>query len=231
MKLRGQRIELGEIEATLAELPGVAEAAVVVHDLGASGPFLAAYVALRSGTPFDARELRARAANRLTDSMLPAFWTELASLPKSTAGKVDYTALPRPSQATAPLRRPARDGIELAIAGIWAGLLDRTEIERNESFFDLGGHSLLAMRALARMNAALGAALSLADFFNEPTVEALAARIERSRVTEPAAGSAPREEPIEEHLDQGDLAEIRTQLAGLADDEIDDLLRRALGDA
>jgi hypothetical protein len=87
------------------------------------------------------------------------------------------------------------------------------------------------MRALARMNATLGATLTLAAFFREPTIEALAGRIERARAAEPPDRSAPRDEPIEEHVDAAELAEIRAQLASLGDDEIDELLLRALGDS
>ncbi len=228
VKIRGQRIELGEVEAVLAAQPGVAEAAVVIHDLGASGPVLAAYLALRAGPPPAARELRARAAELLPDAMLPAFWTELPSLPKTASGKIDYKALPRPAQMKAPLREPPEGELERAIAEIWSSLLERTDFERNESFFNAGGHSLLAMRALARMNGTLGASLSLAEFFKEPTIAALAALIARAH----AAGIAPTsatDDPIEEHVDPAELAEIRAELEGLGDEEIDALLRRALG--
>jgi hypothetical protein len=224
VKIRGQRIELGEIEAVLASQSSVAEAAVVVHDLGANGPALAAYVTMRGGNALDASELRRSAARSLADSMLPVFWTALPSLPRTVSGKVDYKALPRPEHMNQPLRRPPQGPIELAIADIWTSLLDRSAIERDESFFSAGGHSLLAMRALARMNGALGATLSLATFFKEPTIEGLAAEIARR----PAAEPRLERDPIEEHVDPKELAEIRAQLADLEDDEIEALLLRAL---
>jgi amino acid adenylation domain-containing protein len=224
VKIRGQRIELGEIEAVLASQSSIAEAAVVVRDLGANGPALAAYVVMRGGNALDASELRRCAARSLADSMLPVFWTELPSLPKTVSGKIDYKALPRPEHRNQPLRRPPQGPIELAIADIWTSLLDRSAIERDESFFSAGGHSLLAMRALARMNGALGATLSLAAFFKEPTIEGLAAEIARM----PAAERRLEPDPIEEHVDPKELAEIRAQLADLEDDEIEALLLRAI---
>jgi hypothetical protein len=156
--------------------------------------------------------------------MLPVFWTALPSLPKTVSGKVDYKALPRPEHLAQPLRRPPQGPTELAIANIWMSLLDRSAIERDESFFSAGGHSLLAMRALARMNGALGATLSLAAFFKEPTIQGLAAEIART----PAAERRLEPDPVEEHVDPKELAEIRAQLADLSDDEVEALLLQAL---
>ena len=72
-----------------------------------------------------------------------------------------------------------RTPAEEALAGIWAGLLDRQQIGVHESFFDLGGDSLLATRMIARVRAVLGVELPLrALFFGTPTIAALAERIE-----------------------------------------------------
>jgi amino acid adenylation domain-containing protein len=231
VKVRGQRIELGEIEAVLAAQPSVAEAAVTVQDLGANGVALAAFLTMRDGAPLDARELRRSAANSLADAMLPSYWTALPSLPKTPSGKIDYKALPRPAHLQQSLSRPPQGPLETGIAEIWASLLERAQLERDESFFSAGGHSLLAMRALSRMNGTFGTALSLAAFFKDPTIAGTAAEIERLRTAHAGGAPPPPSIAIEERLDPDDLAEIRSQLAELDDDAIDELLRRALDEA
>ncbi len=47
-------------------------------------------------------------------------------------------------------------------------------------FFDLGGHSLLALRMINEINKTLSVRLNVPDFFQHPTIEQLAATIERS---------------------------------------------------
>ena len=44
----------------------------------------------------------------------------------------------------------------------------------HDNFFDLGGHSLAAMRALGLLRAQFDAELTIASFFEHPTIEAYA---------------------------------------------------------
>ncbi len=229
VKLRGLRIEPGEIESVLAAHPGVSEAAVVVYELAEAGPTLAAYVAMRSGATLDAKALRAHAAERLPDYMLPALWTPLAALPKTTGGKIDYRAFPPPAGIASANGDPPQGATECAIAEVWSELLGRNDVGRGESFFALGGHSLLAMRALSRINQRFGVTLGFAAFFREPTIAALGAEIARLLASATAPDSSENER-IEELLDPAELAEIRAQLAQLDDDAIETLLLQALGE-
>ena len=56
------------------------------------------------------------------------------------------------------------------MAGIWAEVLHRPRVGRNEDFFDLGGHSLLAAQASGMINDALAVDLTLRELFEAPTV-------------------------------------------------------------
>ncbi|MGY6217872.1 AMP-binding enzyme, partial [Methylolobus aquaticus] len=90
LKLRGYRIEPGEIEAALRQLPGVVEAAVVLHEAATTGPQLVAYVA-GNGLAEDA--LRAALQQRLPAYLLPQRIMVLERLPRLASGKLDRRAL------------------------------------------------------------------------------------------------------------------------------------------
>jgi acyl carrier protein len=49
-----------------------------------------------------------------------------------------------------------------------------------DDFFSVGGHSLLAMRLLGGVRSKYNVEVSLASFFEEPTIQALAAHVERA---------------------------------------------------
>jgi hypothetical protein len=92
---------------------------------------------------------------------------------------------PRPALAEAFVA--PRDPAEEQIAEIWRELLGLEEIGVADNFFELGGHSLLATQVLARLRGGRGSELTLAGFFETPTVAGLAQRL--------AAGLAARDEP------------------------------------
>ncbi len=69
-----------------------------------------------------------------------------------------------------------RDGLEAALAGIWAEVLgmapDRVGV--NRGFLEMGGDSLAAVRVLGRVRDALGVEVTLVNLFAAPTVAGLA---------------------------------------------------------
>ena len=117
---------------------------------------------------------------RLPEFMIPAVFTELASLPLTPSGKLDRAALPgpdaRPGLAGGYVA-PATPAQEL-LAGIWAQVLGVDRPGASDSFFDLGGHSLLATQMISRIGAVFGAEVTLADLFDQPTIAGLATVIE-----------------------------------------------------
>src|SRR6185295_7205889 len=123
LKLRGFRIEPGEIEAALVRHPGVLQAAVVA-DREASGGRLVAFVvprqAAESPTPSALRDFLTR---QLPPHLVPALFTTLDALPRTTSGKVDRLALAKassPGTAAAPPPEAERGPIEEVLAAIWS---------------------------------------------------------------------------------------------------------------
>ncbi|NGO12581.1 peptide synthetase, partial [Streptomyces sp. HC44] len=77
--------------------------------------------------------------------------------------------------------RDARD----TLRSLWASVLGTHDLPDDANFFDLGGSSISAIRLHNRVRDALGVEFSLADFFAEPTLGALA----RSLKGDPAPSS------------------------------------------
>ncbi|HSU81101.1 MAG TPA: amino acid adenylation domain-containing protein, partial [Thermoanaerobaculia bacterium] len=180
VKIRGVRIELGEVEAALAALPGVREVVVEARSHG-SAPVLIAWVVPREGE-VDGRDLAAALRRTLPETMIPAAFVALPALPLTPNGKIDRKALPDPAgSAGEEAEARPRTPMEERLAAIWGELLGVERIGPRDGFFELGGHSLLAARMTARLQAALGVELPLAELFANPTLEEFAAAVERAR--------------------------------------------------
>ncbi|ESQ11495.1 MAG: non-ribosomal peptide synthase [Thiohalocapsa sp. PB-PSB1] len=178
VKLRGFRIELGEIEAGLRAHPAVDDAVVLLAQ-HPSGARLVGYIAAPTRpSPGDLHQFLARS---LPGYMLPGGFVLLDRLPLTPNGKVDRQALSgltpaEPTPERAP--EPPTSELEQTLAAIWAEVLGRNRIGRDDDFFLLGGHSLLATRITTRIHGQLGIDLPLRNLFDHPTIAALAQDIE-----------------------------------------------------
>ncbi|HJX26389.1 MAG TPA: AMP-binding protein, partial [Thermoanaerobaculia bacterium] len=183
VKIRGFRIELGEIEAVLASFPGVREAVVIARQDGGRERSLAAYLVPAPGADLEVRELRSYLRGQLPDAMVPAAFVVLERMPLTPNRKVDRKALPAPERGSSGEGWQApRTPSEEALAGIWADLLRLDRVGATDNFFDLGGHSLLAVRVMARVESLFGVKVPISTLFEAPTVERLAAVLDRGQV-------------------------------------------------
>ncbi|MBB5917007.1 amino acid adenylation domain-containing protein [Nocardia transvalensis] len=180
VKIRGLRIELGEIEAALLADPRVTRAVCVAH-AAPGGDELVAYVVPAPGDTVETADLLAGLRRTLPGYMVPAHLLVLGELPLSANGKVDRKALPAPEfgarRAAGSADRP-RTEVERRLCDILAEVLAGDALGVEDNFFDLGGNSLTAARAVARINSAFGAALTIRDLFESPTVATLAGRLD-----------------------------------------------------
>ncbi len=207
VKLRGFRIELGEIEFALTQHPDVHQAIVLVREDrrgGSSGAQLVAYVVPRQGVSLSPHTLRQDIAQRLPDYMIPALFMSIEALPVTPNGKVDRAALPAPAwiESRTESYVAPRTATEEDLARLWEDILENAPVGIYDDFFALGGHSLLAMRVIAGVADAFGVTLPVRAIFEDPTLAALAERIEQARrlpktadhtpfVTAPRAGEPP----------------------------------------
>ena len=197
VKIRGLRIEPGEIESVLSQHPAVREAAVIAREDIPEDKRLVAYVVFREqfsnsqpGQPSAARphgsanpemeEVRQHLRSKLPEYMVPSAFVFLDRLPLTPNGKIDHKALPKPDLDAVSQNGfvAPRTPTEEMLAGIWSEVLQVPEVGIEHNFFHLGGHSLRAAQALARARSAFEVDLGMQDFFEHPTVTALAAKID-----------------------------------------------------
>jgi amino acid adenylation domain-containing protein len=201
VKVRGYRIEPGEVEAALRSHPAVRDCVVDTAD-GEDRDALAAWV-----VPADAEDapgaeaLSRHLSDRLPPYLVPHAWALLPELPRTPSGKIDRRAVKRLTAGiaaggdSAADDEPPRTATEAAVARVFARVLgaaggaDRSWGRRSD-FFARGGHSLLAARAAAQLERALGREVPLRTLFEERTVAALAAALDRDAgETGPAGGA------------------------------------------
>lgn len=178
VKVRGFRIELGEVQAQLLAQRDVREALVLARP-GPAGTQLAAYVVADPSSGVRAEQLRDALRKALPDYMVPASITVLAAFPLTTNGKIDRDALPDPQSGSGSTQAGPVGGTERVIAQVWCEVLDAQRVGRHDNFFEIGGHSLLLMKVHSLLQDRIGATLGVVDLFRYPTVEALAAFIDR----------------------------------------------------
>jgi amino acid adenylation domain-containing protein len=179
VKIRGFRIEPGEVRALLASDPGVREAAVLAREDTPGERRLVAYVVPTAGRTVSVAELRERVKGQLPDYMVPSAFVLMKTLPLTSNGKLDRSALPAPEHAQ-PERAyvEPRTPSEGVVAQIWAEVLKLERVGAEDNFFDLGGHSLLLTQVVSRMRKAFRRELPIRWLFESPTVTRLAARMD-----------------------------------------------------
>nr|WP_274383968.1 non-ribosomal peptide synthetase [Pseudomonas cannabina] len=180
VKIRGFRIELGEIVNSLHQLPGIREAVVLAREDQPGNVRLVAYFTSQQDVEAPAPEqMRAHMQANLPDYMVPVAFIELTALPLTANGKLDSRALPEPDHSSllGLAYEPPQGDIEVALAQIWAEVLQVERVGRHDHFFDLGGHSLLAMRMVSQVRQQLGMELPLGELFALGELAAVAAAL------------------------------------------------------
>ncbi|URM28841.1 non-ribosomal peptide synthetase [Pseudomonas frederiksbergensis] len=203
VKIRGFRVEPEEIERCLRDSQLYRQVAVVIDRHRRILAFLAQPQEEQPGAAREA--LKAHAMQFLPDYMQPTAWTELASMPFASNGKVDRKALLElPVNVTEnSQRRLPVSADEALLLEIWAELLElpASDISTDESFFNLGGHSILLSRMLLRLREEFGRSISINRFIELPTIAKLATLVRGSGteevLSEKALADAFRELDIE----------------------------------
>jgi non-ribosomal peptide synthetase component F len=182
IKIMGYRIEPREIAILLDQHTAVKESFVSSY-LDQSGTRrLAAYVVPSSSAKLKPSDLRSFLSNHLPEYMLPSAFVQLAELPLSVNGKLDRSALPKPTAENIldddSFEAP-QSPVEQHLASFLATLLCVQQVGREDNFFTLGGHSLMGAQLIAKVRGTFGVDLPLRSLFEEPTVRGMSSEIER----------------------------------------------------
>jgi amino acid adenylation domain-containing protein/non-ribosomal peptide synthase protein (TIGR01720 family) len=183
VQIRGVRVEPAEIAACLRAHPSVRDAAVLAES-GNGRVQLIACLALHREVG-SAAALKAHLAQRLPAAWQPHRYVRLGGLPYTLNGKLDRAALKLALASAHVLRDAAyiapQTGTEQRLASIWQRILsDEEAIGRADRFFERGGDSLAAMQLQAAVRIDWRVNLRLDAVFDDPSLQALAALIDRS---------------------------------------------------
>jgi amino acid adenylation domain-containing protein len=184
VKVRGFRIELGEIESALEGHTGISRAVARVHNFGNSDNRIIVYYTQKDATSIDQHELRTHLRGFLPEYMIPQHFIAMDNFPLTPAGKVDKKILPLPDVSGKKDSKdhvPAQSVTEKNIHEKWQKVLGiQASISIVDNFFELGGHSLLATQLIAAIKKDHRCAISLREFFEKPTIQALADLIDKN---------------------------------------------------
>ena len=173
VKIRGYRVEPREVAAALLAQDGVAAAEVLARESADGRLQLCAFVVLAAGAAQSGAGLQMLLARHLPDYMVPSSVTVLDAIPRNANGKLDRRALPQSQDANTAVFAPPQGEAETKLAAIWAELLGRDAIGRDDHFFELGGDSILSLKLIARARKA-GLRLHGRQVFEHPVLSALA---------------------------------------------------------
>ncbi|MEO9237290.1 MAG: condensation domain-containing protein, partial [Jatrophihabitantaceae bacterium] len=83
------------------------------------------------------------------------------------------------------------DRARLWLRSLFAEVLDGAEVSDQDSFLDVGGQSVTAMLLISRVNVAFGTDLTIADLFDAPSIDELAARLPSLPASAPVLPISP----------------------------------------
>lgn len=184
VKIRGYRIDPSEVVSVLDRHGAVQACAVVARQEGETDKRLIAYIVPAAGSTPKGSVLREFLRQSLPEYMVPSVFVQVESLPMSSSGKVDRSALPAPDDQNIIYDEAfvaPRTATEEQVAALLARLLHVDKVGANDNFFLLGGNSLLGTQVINRVSATFGVDLTLLALFDHPTVAGIAHEIERLR--------------------------------------------------
>ena len=192
VKIRGFRIELEEIEQHIKSHPAVAQNVVIVREDSPGDARLVAYLIVKENESVTSTQLRDHLRESVPFYMVPQNFVLLNEMPQTNNGKIDYKALPAPTEVSE--EASSSDDVALPataaekyLAGVWQDVLEMDDVELNDTFFDIGGHSLLAMKVIANVKEKTGVVLGPQEFLMA-TLEQMADRLADAFPDETATG-------------------------------------------
>lgn len=176
VKIRGNRVEIGEIEVLINQLDNIKQAVVVAREDVPGQKRLVAYM-VSVGETGETEAVRKHIEQRLPDFMWPSAYAWVSEFPKTTSGKIDRSALPKPD-----IKRPELSVLykapstktEKNIANVWTEVLLLDKVGVDDNFFLLGGNSILAMKTVSALKREFGYEVPITKLYQFPTVSGVA---------------------------------------------------------
>ncbi|NSB12323.1 non-ribosomal peptide synthetase [Clostridium beijerinckii] len=132
-------------------------------NLGGQGVFITRFEAENESV--SAEELKEFARDNLPQYMVPGHIEVIPKLPLTNNGKVNRNILKERIKNIETFisvtGEEAENDLEARIARIWADVLKRDKVWRNDNFYEIGGDSLLIAQVVAKMRETLDEAMEL----------------------------------------------------------------------
>jgi hypothetical protein len=195
----GDKISPLEIDAVLRSFPGVSDAAAFAIPHRRLGEEIVAAVVMRPGVRLGVESVRAHVSQVLGANRAPRRIWVVESLPRTDGGKIrrgDLMALVGyrgPADGTQAGAPPTLTGspMEMALAALWAEVLQLRSIGRDADFFQLGGNALLGAELLDKVRAVFGIELTLEALHREAATVAGMARLIGRWLPDPSGDRRP----------------------------------------
>lgn len=174
VKIRGFRIELGEIESIIRKQEGIKDVVVYIQTNSNGDKFICACIV--SGKAIDKNELKASIGRELPVYMMPAYITQMDSIPVNKSGKVNRTALPKVKLISDVEYTAPSNEIEQVMVNAFEEVLGIERVGVTDSFFELGGDSIKAIRIVSKVREA-GYELMVKTIMEEVIIQKIATQI------------------------------------------------------
>lgn len=188
VKLNGLRIELGEIENAVLKNEDIKECVVLMKEINGANE-LVVYFTLVNDDANEAMVIENLATGlnlSLPNYMAPGFYLKLNSFSITGNGKIDRRSLPVPTHRYYKMQQPyvaPSTETEEKLVDIFKSILSLDKISVNELILNLGIKSLTVTKILIEIRIKLKSKISIQEFFQLPTIKAIAAFIENTTVT------------------------------------------------
>ncbi|OXA98969.1 hypothetical protein B0A72_22935, partial [Flavobacterium pectinovorum] len=176
IKIRGYRIEINEVEFALAGHDNIANAIVVAQQINGEQTLIAYYILKNKEENVEKKDLKDYIQSKLPEYMVPGYFVELETLPLTSNGKVNRSALPTVTEVDMVRRAyvAPRNDTEKKIASVWKNILGVEQVGINDNFFELGGNSIKAILFVAQLNSLYKLNVEISTLFKNPEIKVLA---------------------------------------------------------
>ncbi len=181
VKIRGFRVEPGEIESELRRHHDIGDAVVTVDDSSPEYCRLIAYVVPAGDALPEEKHIQNFLRERCPPHMIPYRCLITPTLPLTSSGKINRSALPKPDPITPKKITQLQSVDEWRMSEIWSDLLGVQIVDAQDNFFDQGGHSLLGLQLVSRIGKTFGVECPLSILFEAPTVLGLVKWLQRTQ--------------------------------------------------
>jgi amino acid adenylation domain-containing protein len=173
IQLKGHRIELGEIEHAIQLYTEEIKQVIVRTVVRDNHKQLVAYY--KSLTSLSIEAIQDYLSEKLPAYMIPAYFIEIAGVPLTPNGKIDFKKLPEPTEnyLVKKVYRAPQNKTQEVLVAIWRQILSIENVGVKDNFFDLGGDSLKTAYLASAIAEKFEVSIKLNTIFENPTIEKL----------------------------------------------------------